>query len=212
MIPVREATMSAIVKALKERIISTFSVPEVVVSDNAQRFTSREFRHFSFEMGTKHVTTSPYYPKPLQAERFNKNLRAALIAYHSDAHDTWDQQLTWLQFAFNVAEHEFTKTAPFVFMFPFWSGSPLLNLWKVNKLLPEKCNKKRLQRKWDTVKQNLYNSRSNLEKMYNHNRVPQPFKVCDIVYYKYHTISHAGRQIAAKLMPRYTGQFKLTHS
>jgi hypothetical protein len=29
------------------------------------------------------------------------------------------------------------------------------------------------------------------------------------VYYKYHPISHAGRQIAAKLMSRYKGPFKV---
>jgi transposase InsO family protein len=66
LIPVRQATTSATIKALKERIFASFSVPEVVVSDNAQCFTSREFKQFCFELGVKHVTTSPYYPQPSQ--------------------------------------------------------------------------------------------------------------------------------------------------
>jgi hypothetical protein len=41
LIPVREATTKATVKALKERIFSIFSVTEVIVSDNARCFTSR---------------------------------------------------------------------------------------------------------------------------------------------------------------------------
>jgi transposase InsO family protein len=127
LIPVREGTTRATIKALKERIFSTFSVPEILVSDNAQCFALREFRQFCFKMGVKHITTSPYYPQPSHAERFNKNLRAALIAYHHDGHETWDQKLPWLQLTFNMAEHESMKTPPFAVMFPFKSGSPLLN-------------------------------------------------------------------------------------
>jgi hypothetical protein len=48
------------IKALQERIFSSFSVPEVLVSDNVQCFASQEFRQFCFELGVKHVTTSPY--------------------------------------------------------------------------------------------------------------------------------------------------------
>jgi hypothetical protein len=61
-----------------------------------QCFTSVEFRRFCIYMGIKYVTTFPYLPQPSHAERFKKNLRAALIAYHCDAHDSWDQQLHWL--------------------------------------------------------------------------------------------------------------------
>jgi hypothetical protein len=156
----------------------------------------------------KHVHTSPYYHQPSHAERFNKNLRAALIAYHRDAHATWDQQLPWLQLAFHTAEHEATKSAPFVVMFPFRSGSPLLNRWKIHERLPEKCNKRILQQRWATVRQNLCKSRDTRARRYNQNRVPHPFKIGDLLYYKNHSISHAGKQIAAKLMLRYKGPFK----
>jgi transposase InsO family protein len=163
LIPLREATTKATVKALKERIFSSFSVPEVIVSDNAQCFTSREFRNFCFESGIRHVTTSPYHPQPSYAERFNKNLRAALIAYHSNAQNTWDRNLTWLQLAFNTADHESTKATPFTVIFPFRSGSPLINHWKINYLLPEKCNQRVLRKRWNMVKQNLLRSRDVVE-------------------------------------------------
>jgi hypothetical protein len=44
---------------------------------------------------------------------------------------------------------------------------------------------------------------------YNRDRVPPPFQVGDLVYYKNHPISHAGRRMAAKLMPRYRGPFRV---
>ena len=42
---------------------------------------------------------------------------------------------------------------------------------------------------------------------YNLHRYPNPYKVGDVVYYKNHPISHAGRREAAKLMPRYKGPY-----
>jgi hypothetical protein len=160
-------------------------------------------------MEVKHITTSPYYPQPSHTERFNKNLRAALIAYQSHAHDTLDQQLYWLQLAFNTAEYESTKSPPFGVIFPFRLGSPLLNRWKIQELLPEKCNNKLLKKKCATVRQNLCSSRARVEDRYNRNQVPHPFKAGDLVFYKNHPISHVGWHIAAKLMPRYRGPFKI---
>jgi hypothetical protein len=103
-------------------------------------------------MAIRHVTTSPYYPQPSRAERFNKNLRAALIAYHSRAQDTWDTQLHCLQLAFNTAEHEATKSSPFVVMFPFRAGSPSLNKWKI-QVLPEKVNPRLQRGRWNKVRE-----------------------------------------------------------
>ena len=209
MLLVRETTTRMTIKALQENIFHSFSVPEVLVSDNAQYFTSREFRQFCFGLGIKHVTTSPYYPQPSHAERFNKNLRAALIAYHSGTHMTWDQNLTWLQLAFNMAEHEATRSPPFSVIFPFRSNSPLLNCWKINELLPEKCNQRMLKQRWAMVKQNLLKSHANLAKRYNRNRKPVPFKVGDLVYYRNHLVNNAGRKITAKLQHRWKGPFKV---
>ena len=48
LIPVRKTSTKATIKALKEKIFCSFSVPEVIVSDNAQFFASEKFRHFCF--------------------------------------------------------------------------------------------------------------------------------------------------------------------
>jgi hypothetical protein len=145
----------------------------------------------------------------LHLKNFNRDLRTALIAYHSSAHDTWDQNLTRLQLVFNTAEHESTKAAPLVVIFPFRTGSRLINQWKINDLLPEICNKRVLKQKWTAVKQNLFKSQVNMAKRYNRNPVLQPFKVGDLIHYTNHPVSHAGRQITAKLLPRCKDPFKV---
>jgi len=124
LVPVKEATTGTTIKALNGSIFGSFTFPEVLVSDNAPCFTSKEFRQFCFGLGIIHVNTSPYYPQPSHAERFNKNLRAALIAYYSESYITLDQNLTWLQLAFNMAEHEATRAASFSVIFPFRPNSP----------------------------------------------------------------------------------------
>jgi hypothetical protein len=44
---------------------------------------------------------------------------------------------------------------------------------------------------------------------YNRDHVPQQFKVGDLVYYRNHSISHAGRQITAKLLHCWKGPFRV---
>jgi hypothetical protein len=138
-----------------------------------------------------------------------KNLRAALIAYHSNAQDIWDTQLSWLQLAFNTAEHESTKSSPFVVMFPFRAGSPLLNKWKIQELLPERGSPRVLCSRWNKVRDNLIKSRNTVERRYNQNRRPSDFRAGNLVFYKNHPISSAGKHVTAKLMPRFKGPYKI---
>jgi hypothetical protein len=122
MMPLHQATTAATIQALKTNVFASFSVPEILISDIAQCFVA-QFKQFCFGLRIKHVTTS-YYPQPSHEERFNRNIRAALIAYHGDEHATWDKKLGWLQLAFNTAEHESTRSPHFATIFPFRSGSP----------------------------------------------------------------------------------------
>ena len=109
----------------------------MLVSDNASYFVSHQFRKFCFDIGIKHFTTSPYHSQASVAERFNRNLRAALIAYHSADHRSWDQNLYWLSFALNSARHEVHDQTPVSVVLGFRVNNPLSNMWNIHDLLPE---------------------------------------------------------------------------
>jgi hypothetical protein len=207
LLPVREATAKVTVKALRERVFSNFSVPEVLVSDNASCFTGSVFRKFSFELGIKHVTTTPYYPQPSHAERFNRNLRSAVIAYHTDNQTTWDENFTWLQLAFNTATHDATEHTPFEIVFPFRARSPLLK-WKIQELLPEKSSPRQLRCKWNEVRRALQCSHLRTVNRYNRGRKPNPLKVGDLVWVKSHPLSKSTQCVSAKLSLRWRGPYK----
>jgi hypothetical protein len=121
--PVREASTEYAIRA-SNSIFAVFLVPDFV-SNNMAQFTSRNFRHMCFARVIGHVTTSPYYSQPSHAERFNRNLRAALIAYHHPDNSRWDENLGWLQFASNSAHHDSHKHTPFGLTFSFTPNSPL---------------------------------------------------------------------------------------
>jgi hypothetical protein len=206
LLPFREITSRATIKVLKERVFASFSVPEILISDNAQYFNSREFKNFCFEMGMKHVTTSLYYPQPSHAERFNRNLRAALIAYHWEAHDTWDQQLTWLQVAFNTAEHESTKAYLLLVCFLLGQAHHFSISGKFKNFYPIGVTRGHCS---DVgLKSNIIFVRVGREWSRNITFVALQIRSTgDIVYYKNHPISNAGKREAAKLMPRFKGPF-----
>jgi hypothetical protein len=192
---------------LRQRIFSSFSVPDVIVSDNASCFVSREFSKFCFKWGIRHVTTTPYYPQPSHAERFNRNLKAALIAYHADAQDRWDQDLDWLQLAFNTATHESTNSTPFQTLFPFRPGSPLVNRWGIQELLPNKVSARALRSKWLAVRKQLQATNEKVARKYNVGRVPCKFKIGDAVWLKAHHVSKSSHGFSSKLAFRWKGPF-----
>jgi hypothetical protein len=155
------------------------------------------------------ITTSPYYPQPSHAERFNRNLRATLVAYHSETHTSWDSHLVWLQLAFNMAEHEAIKSVPFAVIFPFRANHPLCNRWKISQLLPKKCNRRVLKQLWGKVRDNLLKSHELLTKRYNKKRAPASFRIDELVYYRNHPVSDASRKVTAKCSPRWKGPFRI---
>jgi hypothetical protein len=55
------------------------------------------FEDCCFEWGVKHIATSPYDPQPSLVERFNRNLKAALVAFHHDQQNSWDENLHFFQ-------------------------------------------------------------------------------------------------------------------
>jgi hypothetical protein len=59
------------------------------------------------------------------------------------------------------------------------------------------------------VKQNPLKSQAAMALRYNRDRVPQQFKFGNLISYRNHPMSHAGRQITAKLLHRRKGPFKI---
>ena len=183
--------------------------PRYLVSEKAYYFVSRIFHNFCFDLGIKHVTTSLYHPQASVAERFNKNLRSALIAYHNTDHRSWDQNLYWLSFAFNCAHHEAHAQTPVSRFFAFPVNNPLSNLWKIQDLLPDTRNPGEVKEAWKRAAVNLKIAHKRRQTRYNKGRMVVPHKVGDLVIVKTFPQSNAALGFSAKLAPRFRGPLKL---
>lgn len=191
------------------RIFSWFGPPREIVSDNAPAFVSREFRQFCFKQGIIHITTTPYYPQPSFAERFNRNLKAALIAYHSEAQGTWDRSLPWLNLAFNTATHESHQSTPASLIFSYATNSPLSNLWSIRDLLPEHVSADRLRDNWTRARANIRKAHLREAARYNRGRRPANFKVGEWVYVRNFGGPEGRKGGSGKLAPRFSGPWEI---
>lgn len=206
--PLREATASSTVACLKN-LCATFGVPRYIVSDNGRQFMSDVFSKFCFDTAIQHVTTVPHYPNPSHAERVNRNLRSALIAYHSSNHTGWDTNLSWLQFAFNTARHETHGATPFSLVMAYSPNCPLSNLWSLADLLPDQPTPQLIQERWRKAHNNLRRSHQRVANFYNRHRHPVPFKDGDTVMMRHYPVSSGINRFSAKLAPRYIGPFTI---
>ncbi|XP_046685547.1 uncharacterized protein LOC124371256 [Homalodisca vitripennis] len=204
----RSATAQLTTKVLRTNLFQHFGIPATIVSDNGTQFLSNEFKRMCFGHGIRHVTTSPYYPQPSHAERFNRNLRSALIAFHAKNHETWDQELPWIQFAFNTAVHESHKAVPFELLFGFPPNNPLANIWRIGDLLPPPGTPD-VASTWAAARRNLFRARELLRRKYNKGRVANPFREGELVYCRAHPTSSAVDKRAAKLSYRWTGPHRI---
>ena len=195
------ATTDTTIRCLKS-IFSVFGPCQYLVSDNAKAFTSSVFRKFCFSLSISHVTTSAYYPQPSYAERVNRNLRSALIAFHHEDVSRWDTSLPWLAFAFNSAIHETHKFSPISLMFSFVPNSPLANVWNINELLPENIDPPNIRAIWKKARDNLKVSYSRKKARYDQGRRPSRLAVGDKVFVKNFVV-------AGKLAPRFRGPFTI---
>lgn len=190
-------------------VFSWFGPPTTLVSDNAPAFSSGEFRRFCFVNGVRHITTTPYYPQPSLAERMNRNLKSALIAFHCDHPSRWETSLGWLNFAFNTARHEAHLDTPAALMFAHPVNSPLANLWEISELLPEKVTPAGIRETWQRAKRNMARAHKRLEARYNKGRKPARFAPGDLVYTRYTPGRDGRHQVQGKLAPRFVGPWRV---
>lgn len=205
LIPSRGTTADISIRHLSS-IFASFGPPRNLVSDNAPAFTSLGFRRFCFVHGVRHITTSPYYPQPSFAERINRNLKAALIIYHSGSPRKWDLSLDWLSLAFNTAQHESHKTTPARLMLGYEVNTPLSNLWSFSDILPERVDPAELRARWETARRNILLAHQREARAYNRGRRAVTVSEGDRVYVRnVWGRGHGNGGAVGKLTPRYIG-------
>lgn len=206
LVPVRDATGEITVRELT-KIFQSFGLPTFLVSDNGKHFKNNVVANFCFSFGITHEFTAPYHPQGNLAERINKNLRSALIAFHHNSQNCWDQSLPWLQLAFNSAKHESLSHTPFEMIFTFKPADPLTLMWKINDLISHKTQD--VVKVWKEAKRQILKARKKNSVRYNQNRADNPYRVGDLVLVKTFPQSKKAKAFMAKLAHRWMGPLQI---
>lgn len=209
-IPTRNLTAETTVRMLDLRFFSYFGFPKNLVTDRGVSFLNAKFETMCLNYGIRHVVLSPYYPKPNQAERINKQLKIALRIYHHANQVKWDTKLHLFQQAFNSGYHSAINTNPNSLMFQYQVQGSLENYWNLSELLENTDNITSEQR-WQAAITSLKNSHLSRAKKYNQNRKPNMYKVGDTVTMLNHSVSKKVDKISKKLNNIYEGPYIIVH-
>ena len=201
---VRRISSQVVQDCLEGFYFPAFGAPDMVVTDNARVFRSRQIKDLCFRWGVKHINTTPYYPQGSQAERANRNLKSALKIFHHHSQDVWDEDLPWINFAFNTATHESTKITPDKLFLGREVRSPLEARWNLSSEDSGENNSAVGRAFWDQAYANLKAARDRVARRYNAERKAHQYKPGDIVMYRKQLVSSKSRKIAGKLLLRWS--------
>jgi hypothetical protein len=143
-------------------------------------------------LGISHITTTPCQWHASYMERLNWNLRHALNVYHSTSRTSRDEELVWLQLAFNTATPEAMWATSFTIIFLFQADFLLLNKWSFHELLPYRHSHVDLRCKLNALRKSLCKRCQQMEWIYNVGCSLCMFKVRRMACPHTHPLSHAG--------------------
>ena len=213
LIPVRDITAQTIVTKLENVIFNNFSSCKRLVSDNGSCFRSVLFKKLMFKYSIEHHRLIPYRANPNISERFLRNVKQQIRAYHHDAQNSWCVDLKFIQISLNTSLCETTKCTAFELMFHHKPNHSLSNLWKLNDLLNVELSQEEVKEKFSQAIRNCKRAvaHNKNRQRYKDNRTKHPFKIGSIVYLENQTLSKKIDNYQAKMDFKYTGPYKIIY-
>ncbi|XP_058761197.1 uncharacterized protein LOC131634544 [Vicia villosa] len=192
-------------------IVRLHGVPSSIVSDRDPKFTSRFWKMFHKELGTRlDMSTSNHPQSDGQTERTIQTIEDMLRACILEEGGSWKDHLPLVEFAYNNSYHASLGMAPYEALYGRKSRSPLCwaEVGEKSDLGPEI-----IQETTDKVKmiQNNLKKAQDRQKNYaDKRRRPLEFEVGDHVYLKVTPRLRLGGPFKTrKLSPRYVGPYQI---
>ena len=133
-IPIRNPTAAEVMDGLMTHVISRYSIPEIVISDNGTCFTAHEIQDWMKQLGIEHRRSTSYHPQTNgKIERFHRTLKSLLAKLINNDHRAWESVLPSVLMAYRIAISEVTGYSPHYLLFGKRPRAPL------TKLLADNC-------------------------------------------------------------------------
>lgn len=209
--PVRSISSSSLVSILKEQWFFRNSVPEIVITDNATCFLSKEFKEFIDHFKVTHWLNSRYHSQANPVERVNRTINAAIRTYCKDDQRAWDTRAVEIEMILNTSVHGSTGFTPFFIT----HGHEMSEVGTDHKLArhgesltPEQLEERRketFKSIYEQVVKNLERAHETSKNHYNlrHRQFAKSFVDGQLVYRRNMKQSNAAEKYNAKYGPQF---------
>lgn len=209
--PTRRIESGNLCKTLREGWFLRNSIPEIVLTDNATTFLSKEFAALLKQYNVKHWTTSRHHSQGNPVERLNRSINAAIRTYCQKDQRNWDTKIADIEHVFNNTVHSATGFTPFFVTRSHEisvSGEDHLRMRRKEEYEPEhRVNQQKIicGEIYDLVAKNLLKAYTSSAQRYNLRKRARPadLKEGQNVYRRNFKQSNAGEYYNAKLAPMY---------
>lgn len=204
--PVRKIQSSSLCTILREQWFNRHGSPEVLLSDNASTFVSKEFGQFLKENRVTHWLNTKYHSQANPVERVNRSINTAIRAYARTDQRSWDVHVSDVEKVLNTTIHSSTGFSPYFVIHgnEMASGEDFSRTSGVSED-DLKVRHQRLTKIREIVEKNLQKASETVRHQYNlrHRKFAKPFEPGQLVYRRNTKQSDAIASYNAKLGPQY---------
>ena len=131
----RSKVSEGVVRAIEQKFIDVFGLPDTFISDQGTEFTSHVFKNFCQNLGIRHSTTNAGHPQANgQVERIHRTLKTCIRSLNHPAN--WDKHLPYITFSINNRVIDQNSFTPFQMVFGKPGRSPGVLITDTNPELP----------------------------------------------------------------------------
>ncbi|KAC9949399.1 hypothetical protein E3N88_45037 [Mikania micrantha] len=192
-------------------VVSRHGVPVTIISDRDTRFTSRFWRNFQEELGTRLLLSTAYHPQTDgQSERTIQTLEDMLWACIIDFGGSWDDYLPLAEFSYNNSYHSSIGMPPYEMLYGRKCRTPVCWGEVGQRELAHKNIVKATNERIDQIHAHLKVAQDRQKSYADKRRRPIEFQVGDFVLLKVSPWKGVIRfRKRGKLSPRFIGPFKI---
>ncbi|KAM2067483.1 hypothetical protein ACFX1T_043817 [Malus domestica] len=121
-----ELTSKEVCDFMEEHIMTRFSVPETIITDNGTIFTVKRFKEYMVSLKIQLEQSTPYYPQENgQAEASNKVLIVILEKIIKERPGMWHLKLNEALWAYRTSLGSATGTTPYTLTYGYDAMLPV---------------------------------------------------------------------------------------
>ncbi len=129
LVPLKRATAETVAKALYEKWVTIFGVPEVIHSDRGTEFENQLMFNLCSLLGIRKSRSSPYYPKGNSiVERLFGTVKDMLSTTMKSRKRNWVEILPSIEMALRCTIHKSTNFSPYEVIFGRKMKTPFTNV------------------------------------------------------------------------------------